>query len=183
MNATENVNVAKELVNDLQIENSKKLTEKLNAKKNSKKDKTENKKVSASSEKKNSKVEKIEKVKNLSFNALLSELNVSGLKSSAGLRKENLYNNSIYADCITDKDKKSVRRKIRSLLDNFIGSIIRTESQKEICKNHIKQFIVFYENVYRVNDFSISSLISNNTDNLKKQNLQRMLDIVKKYNK
>lgn len=164
MNATENVNVEKELVNELQIENSKKLTEKLNAKKNSK-------------------VEKIEKVKNLSFNALLSELNVSGLKSSAGLRKENLYNNSIYADCITDKDKKSVRRKIRSLLDNFIGSIIRTESQKEICKNHIKQFIVFYENVYRVNDFSISSLVSNNTDDLKKQNLQRMLDIVKKYNK
>ena len=107
-------------------------------------------------------------------------MDTTGLHTNSGLKKENLYNSSIYADCLTDKDKKSVRRKIRNLLDNFIGSIIRSEKNKTICENHCKQFKVFYEQVYRINDFSVESLVSNNTDELKKENLKKMLEIVKK---
>ena len=122
------------------------------------------------------KVEKKE-VEKLSFSKLLETLDTTGLHT---LKKENLYNSSIYADCLTDKDKKSVRRKMRNLLDNFIGSIIRSEKNKTICENHCKQFKLFYEQVYRINDFSVESLVSNNTDELKKENLKKMLEIVKK---
>lgn len=126
------------------------------------------------------KVEKKE-IEKLSFSKLLETLDTTGLHTSSGLKKENLYNSSIYADCLTDKDKKSVRRKIRNLLDNFIGSIIRSEEKnKTICENHCKQFKLFYEQVYRINDFSVESLVSNNTDELKKENLKKMLEIVKK---
>lgn len=121
------------------------------------------------------KVEKKE-VEKLSFSKLLETLD----HTNSGLKKENLYNSSIYADCLTDKDKKSVRRKIRNLLDNFIGSIIRSEKNKSICENHCKQFKLFYEQVYRINDFSVESLVSNNTEELKKENLKKMLEIVKK---
>lgn len=130
-----------------------------------------------STKKESAKVEKKE-VEKLSFSKLLETLDTTGLHTNSGLK--NLYNSSIYADCLTDKDKKSVRRKIRNLLDNFIRSIIRSEKNKTICENHCKQFKLFYEQVYRINDFSVESLVSNNTDELKKENLKKMLEIVKK---
>lgn len=138
--------------------------------------KVEKKKAQKTTAKKSTKKE----IEKLSFSKLLETLDTTGLHTSSGLKKENLYNSSIYADCLTDKDKKSVRRKIRNLLDNFIGSIIRSEKNKTICENHCKQFKLFYEQVYRINDFSVESLVSNNTDELKKENLKKMLEIVKK---
>ena len=167
----------------------KKEIEKTTAKKSTKKEiekttaKKSTKKESANEVNNNventAKVEKKE-IEKLSFSKLLETLDTTGLHTSSGLKKENLYNSSIYADCLTDKDKKSVRRKIRNLLDNFIGSIIRSEKNKTICENHCKQFKLFYEQVYRINDFSVESLVSNNTDELKKENLKKMLEIVKK---
>lgn len=138
--------------------------------------KVEKKKTQKTTAKKSTKKE----IEKLSFSKLLETLDTTGLHTNSGLKKENLYNSSIYADCLTDKDKKSVRRKIRNLLDNFIGSIIRSEKNKTICENHCKQFKLFYEQVYRINDFSVESLVSNNTDELKKENLKKMLEIVKK---
>lgn len=138
--------------------------------------KVEKKKAQKTTAKKSTKKE----VEKISFSKLLETLDTTGLHTNSGLKKENLYNSSIYADCLTDKDKKSVRRKIRNLLDNFIGSIIRSEKNKIICESHCKQFKLFYEQVYRINDFSVESLVSNNTDELKKENLKKMLEIVKK---
>lgn len=173
MNANVNENVLVNGVNNNVEESAKvekKKTQKTTAKKSTKKE-------SAKVEKKEVEKKEIEK---LSFSKLLETLDTTGLHTNSGLKKENLYNSSIYADCLTDKDKKSVRRKIRNLLDNFIGSIIRSEKNKTICENHCKQFKLFYEQVYRINDFSVESLVSNNTDELKKENLKKMLEIVKK---
>lgn len=172
MNA--NVNEKEVLVNGVNnnVENTAKVEKKKAQKTTAKK----------STKKESAKVEKKEKkeIEKLSFSKLLETLDTTGLHTNSGLKKENLYNSSIYADCLTDKDKKSVRRKIRNLLDNFIGSIIRSEKNKTICENHCKQFKLFYEQVYRINDFSVESLVSNNTDDLKKENLKKMLEIVKK---
>ena len=184
MNANVNENVLVNEVNN-NVENTakveKKKAQKTTAKKSTKKESAKvEKKESAKVEKKESaKVEKKE-IEKLSFSKLLETLDTTGLHTNSGLKKENLYNSSIYADCLTDRDKKSVRRKIRNLLDNFIGSIIRSEKNKTICENHCKQFKLFYEQVYRINDFSVESLVSNNTDELKKENLKKMLEIVKK---
>lgn len=175
MNANVNENVLVNGVNNNVEESAKvekKKTQKTTAKKSTKKES-----VKTEKEKKEFSRKEVEK---LSFSKLLETLDTTGLHTNSGLKKENLYNSSIYADCLTDKDKKSVRRKIRNLLDNFIGSIIRSEKNKTICENHCKQFKVFYEQVYRINDFSVESLVSNNTDELKKENLKKMLEIVKK---
>lgn len=169
MNA--NVNEKEVLVNEVNnnVENAAKVEKKKAQKTTAKK----------STKKESAKVEKKE-VEKISFSKLLETLDTTGLHTNLGLKKENLYKSSIYADCLTDKDKKSVRRKIRNLLDNFIGSIIRSEKNKTICESHCKQFKLFYEQVYRINDFSVESLVSNNTDELKKENLKKMLEIVKK---
>ena len=181
MNANVNENVLVNEVNN-NVENTakveKKKTQKTTAKKSTKKEsaKVEKKEIEKTTAKKSTKKE----IEKLSFSKLLETLDTTGLHTNSGLKKENLYNSSIYVDCLTDKDKKSVRRKIRNLLDNFIGSIIRSEKNKTICENHCKQFKLFYEQVYRINDFSVESLVSNNTDELKKGNLKKMLEIVKK---
>ena len=189
MNANVNENVLVNEVNN-NVENTakveKKKAQKTTAKKSTKKEsaKVEKKEIEKTTAKKSTKKEsaKVEKkeIEKLSFSKLLETLDTTGLHTNSGLKKENLYNSSIYAGCLTDKDKKSVRRKIRNLLDNFIGSIIRSEKNKTICENHCKQFKLFYEQVYRINDFSVESLVSNNTDELKKENLKKMLEIVKK---
>ena len=189
MNANVNENVLVNEVNN-NVENTakveKKKAQKTTAKKSTKKEsaKVEKKEIEKTTAKKSTKKEsaKVEKkeIEKLSISKLLETLDTTGLHTNSGLKKENLYNSSIYADCLTDKDKKSVRRKIRNLLDNFIGSIIRSEKNKTICENHCKQFKLFYEQVYRINDFSVESLVSNNTDELKKENLKKMLEIVKK---
>lgn len=186
MNA--NVNEKEVLVNEVNnnVENAakveKKKAQKTTAKKSTKKESAKKSTKKEVEKVENKEVEKVEKkeVEKLSFSKLLETLDTTGLHTNSGLKKENLYNSSIYADCLTDKDKKSVRRKIRNLLDNFIGSIIRSEKNKTICENHCKQFKLFYEQVYRINDFSVESLVSNNTDELKKENLKKMLEIVKK---
>lgn len=181
METTNLVNNEIELVNEKnQVENSKMLNEKLANKKKFVKVETSKNVVTT----KNGKVETknvSKQAEKLSFSALQNSLDLSSLGSNSGLKKENLYNNTIYADCVCDKDKKSVRRKIRAMLDNFLGSIIKSEKNPAICKQQVKQFIIFYENVYKVNDFSLSSLVSNNTDELKKRNLLKMLELVKKY--
>lgn len=176
MNA--NVNEKEVLVNGVNnnVENTAKV-EKKKAQKTTAKESTKKESAKVKKEKKEFSRKEVEK---LSFSKLLETLDTTGLHTNSGLKKENLYNSSIYADCLTDKDKKSVRRKIRNLLDNFIGSIIRSEKNKTICENHCKQFKLFYEQVYRINDFSVESLVSNNTDELKKENLKKMLEIVKK---
>lgn len=175
MNANVNENVLVNEVNN-NVENTAKV-EKKKAQKTTAKKSTKKESVKVEKEKKEFSRKEVEK---LSFSKLLETLDTTGLHTNSGLKKENLYNSSIYADCLTDKDKKSVRRKIRNLLDNFIGSIIRSEKNKTICENHCKQFKLFYEQVYRINDFSVESLVSNNTDELKKENLKKMLEIVKK---
>lgn len=175
MNANVNENVLVNEVNN-NVENTAKV-EKKKAQKTTAKKSTKKESVKVEKEKKEFSRKEVEK---LSFSKLLETLDTTGLHTNSGLKKENLYNSSIYAECLTDKDKKSVRRKIRNLLDNFIGSIIRSEKNKTICENHCKQFKLFYEQVYRINDFSVESLVSNNTDELKKENLKKMLEIVKK---
>ena len=62
-----------------------------------------------STKKESAKVEKKE-IEKLSFSKLLETLDTTGLHTSSGLKKENLYNSSIYADCLTDKDKTPCRR-------------------------------------------------------------------------
>lgn len=166
MNA--NVNEKELLVNEVNnnVENTAKVE----------KEKAQKTTAKKSTKKESAKVEKKE-VEKISFSKILETLDTH---TNSGLKKENLYKSSIYADCLTDKDKKSIRRKIRNLLDNFIGSIIRSEKNKTICEDHCKQFKLFYEQVYRINDFSVESLVSNNTDELKKENLKKMLELVKK---
>ena len=93
------------------------------------------------------------------------------LKTNKGGNKENIYKKDIFDGV---DNKKSLRTKLRKLMFNYCSSIINiTDSEK--AKNLAKDFSNFYSSVYRVNDFSLSSVSSANTEESKKEILSKGL--------
>ena len=87
------------------------------------------------------------------------------LKTNKGGSKENIYKKDIFEGV---DNKKSLRTKLRKLMFNYCNSILNiTDSEK--AKNLAKDFSNFYASVYRVNDFSLSSVSSANTEESKKE--------------
>ena len=93
------------------------------------------------------------------------------LKTNKGGAKENIYKKDIFEGV---DNKKSLRTKLRKLMFNYCTSILNiTETEK--AKNLAKDFANFYASVYRVNDFSLSSVSSANTEESKKEILTKGL--------
>ena len=93
------------------------------------------------------------------------------LKTNKGGAKENIYKKDIFDGV---DNKKSLRTKLRKLMFNYCTSILNiTETEK--AKNLAKDFSNFYASVYRVNDFSLSSVSSANTEDSKKEILSKGL--------
>ena len=93
------------------------------------------------------------------------------LKTNKGGAKENIYKKDIFDGV---DNKKSLRTKLRKLMFNYCNSILNiTETEK--AKNLAKDFAKFYYSVYRVNDFSLSSVSSANTEESKKEILSKGL--------
>lgn len=113
------------------------------------------------------------------FNSILKSLDSSLFVSNSGMRKENIYKKDVFASCITDRDKKTLRRKIRNIVENFMKSILLQKDAKKLT-SLVLQFDKFYKATYSNNDYSLESLSSANTDFTKKENLLQMLSICKK---
>ena len=93
------------------------------------------------------------------------------LKTNKGGAKENIYKKDIFDGV---DNKKSLRTKLRKLMFNYCNSILNiTETEK--AKNLAKDFAKFYSSVYRINDFSLASVSSANTEESKKEILTKGL--------
>ena len=94
------------------------------------------------------------------------------LKTNKGGAKENIYKKDIFDGV---DNKRSLRTKLRKLMFNYCNSILNiTDSEK--AKNLAKDFSNFYASVYRVNDFSLSSVCSANMEQTKKDVLTKGLE-------
>lgn len=113
--------------------------------------------------------------KNFSFSELLNKV-TTNLPSCKGSKKESIYKNSIFADCKDKDEKKQRRKKIRNLAENFCKAILQSPENEQLKKD----FIEFYKQCYLVNDFSVNSICSKNTDSLQIDNYKKMFEILKK---
>lgn len=115
------------------------------------------------------------------LNNMMQTIDKSLFVSNSGQNKENIYKKDIFSHCITDTDKKRTRTKIRNTMDSFCSSFLayKANSQTEKLKALKNQFDVFYKTVYLKNDYTIESIISNNTEINKKNNFIKMLSIIK----
>lgn len=151
LNSVENVNVV--------VENSTK--EKVN-------------KVSAKKAKAQS------KANNILYKDILVNLNKSteGLKTSFGVKKSDIYKEEIFSE-LSDKEKKIARKKFRNTILSLSESLTQ-EKDKTRLEKLKKAFLDFYKQVYKVNDFSLSSVCSENMKETNKEILKKALQIVKK---
>lgn len=103
----------------------------------------------------------------------VKEKNAGLFKTSLGTKTE-IYRKELFKGA-NEKQIKSLRKKFRNVTFNFLLTI-STNSDKKL----IEGFIDFYKQVYVLNDFSFSSIASENTKEEKKKILIKGLEIVKK---
>ena len=109
-----------------------------------------------------------------------SKKNTSGLlNTNLGTKKESIYKESIF-EGLSDKQKKSARKKIRNYVHAIFESIITksTEKKNKELNDLINSFVEFYTETYRINDYSFSSVASENTK--EKDLINNALVIIKK---
>ena len=101
------------------------------------------------------------------------------LTTNKGTKKESIYKDSIF-EGLDDKKKKSARKKIRNYVHSIFESLVL--AQKENKKSNVtklaNEFLAFYKETYRINDFSFSSIASENTK--EKELINNALVILKK---
>lgn len=102
----------------------------------------------------------------------VKEKNQGLFKTTLGTKTE-IYKKELFLGA-NEKQIKSLRKKFRNVTFNFL-STIATNSDKKL----IEGFIDFYKQVYVINDFSFSSIASENTKEEKKAILINGLEIVK----
>ena len=101
------------------------------------------------------------------------------LVTNKGTKKESIYKESIFEE-LSDKEKKSIRKKIRNYVHSIFESIINADkgnNKKDVSKL-AKTFADFYCETYKVNDYSFSSIASENTKD--KEIINNALAIIKK---
>lgn len=103
----------------------------------------------------------------------VKEKNAGLFKTSLGTKTE-IYKKELFEGA-NEKQIKSLRKKFRNIAFNFL-STIATNADKKL----IEGFMDFYKQVYVLNDFSFSSIASENTKEEKKEILIKGLEIVKK---
>ena len=101
------------------------------------------------------------------------------LTTNKGTKKESIYKDSIF-EGLDDKKKKSARKKIRNYVHSIFESLIlaQKENKKANVTKLANEFLVFYKETYRINDFSFSSIASENTK--EKELINNALIILKK---
>lgn len=102
----------------------------------------------------------------------VKEKNAGLFKTSLGTKTE-IYKKELF-ESANEKQIKSLRKKFRNVTFNFLSTIANNADKKLI-----EGFIDFYKQVYVINDFSFSSIASENTKEEKKAILIKGLEIVK----
>ena len=121
------------------------------------------------------------KSNNVGYKDILANLNKSTeglLKTSFGVKKSDIYKEEIFSK-LSDKEKKIARKKFRNTILSLSESLTQ-ERDKTRLEKLKKAFLDFYKQVYRVNDFSLSSICSENMKETNKEILKKALQIVKK---
>lgn len=100
------------------------------------------------------------------------------LQTSLGTKKSSIYKEEIFSKC-TDKEKKSLRKKLRNMLFSCATSLV-SETKEEKRNQLINAFNDFYAECYKVNDYTLQSVCNENLKAEKKEILEKALNLCKK---
>lgn len=108
--------------------------------------------------------------KKMNVTEILSKV-TTNLKTNAG-RNESIYKKEVFEGV---ENKKNLRSKLRKIAENFAKTIIAEDNENKL-KSLIKDFEEFYFSFYLLNDYSLNSICSNNTDEQTKENYKKMFE-------
>lgn len=113
---------------------------------------------------------KVNESKKVNVNEILSKV-TTNLKTSAG-RNESIYKKEVFEGV---ENKKNLRSKLRKIAENFAKTIIAEDNESKL-QSLIENFEEFYFSFYLINDYSLNSICSNNTDEQTKENYKKMFE-------
>ena len=99
------------------------------------------------------------------------EILISNSKNS-----KSIYKNSLFEDCKTDKEKKSLRIKLRRKLQNFLGTFLQVEKNPTKIKELQKVWKEYAKEVYN----NVNEIVDNNSTQDNKELVKRFISVMNK---
>lgn len=90
--------------------------------------------------------------------------------------RKSIYKNSLFEDCKTDKEKKSLRIKLRRKLQNFLGTFLQVEKNPTKIKELQKVWKEYAKEVYN----NINEIVDNNSTQDNKELVKRFISVMNK---
>lgn len=90
--------------------------------------------------------------------------------------RKSIYKNSLFEDCKTDKEKKSLRIKLRRKLQNFLGTFLQVEKNPTKIKELQKMWKEYAKEVYN----NVNEIVDNNSTQDNKELVKRFISVMNK---
>lgn len=90
--------------------------------------------------------------------------------------RKSIYKNSLFEDCKTDKEKKSLRIKLRRKLQNFLGTFLQVEKDPTKIKELQKVWKEYAKEVYN----NVNEIVDNNSTQDNKELVKRFISVINK---
>lgn len=100
------------------------------------------------------------------------------LNSSKGEKKEMIYKKELFNE-LSEAERKKLRLKLRKMRDNIFATIVNTQDKTKL-KTLCEKFATYYKDVYLINDYSLSSIASENTNEETKKTITQGFEIIKR---
>lgn len=96
--------------------------------------------------------------------------------NSNSKNRKSIYKNSLFEDCKTDKEKKSLRIKLRRKLQNFLGTFLHVEKNPAKIKELQKVWKEYAKEVYN----NVNEIVDNNSTQDNKELVKRFISVMNK---
>lgn len=90
--------------------------------------------------------------------------------------RKSIYKNSLFEDCKSDKEKKSLRIKLRRKLQNFLGTFLQVEKNPTKIKELQKVWKEYAKEVYN----NVNEIVDNNSTPDNKELVKRFISVMNK---
>lgn len=90
--------------------------------------------------------------------------------------RKSLYKNSLFEECKSDKEKKSLRIKLRRKLQSFLGTFLQVEKNPTKIKELQKVWKEYAKEVYN----NVNEIVDNNSTQDNKELVKRFISVMNK---
>jgi hypothetical protein len=90
--------------------------------------------------------------------------------------RKSIYKNSLFDECKSDKEKKSLRIKLRRKLQNFLGTFLQVEKNPTKIKELQKVWKEYAKEVYN----NVNEIVDNNSTQDNKELVKRFISVMNK---